>query len=153
MNILKALTIVTCLMTSTFSFADDTKIYDVRCWQTTNPQTLKPIQLEFRIYAKKDRWTSEYSDWAFAKVRYGKDHKDIDVKFNDTKEVQGVDGRPSHVRHYFTEIYQGKVNGRYTFDSQGANVWGLKYYAKNSKTPLSFEEAPNLLDSNADSCF
>lgn len=121
-----------------------TKLIDERCWQTTSPKTHKTVNLLFRLYAKND-------EWAFANVRYDENREAIPLTYKDTKEIQGVEGRPSHFRHYFNEMYQGKLTGKYTFDSQGANVWGFKYFPKNSNKPLVFKE--KFIGENISECF
>lgn len=85
-------------------------------------------------------------DWKGGYVKYCNQKDSIPVKHLSTKSLEDYDGRPSLFEHKFAEYYNGKLNGWYILQSQGAVVYGFKYKRKKDNRIIEFENEYNLDD-------
>lgn len=93
--------------------------------------TEKPIQLSFNVIDK---------EWSSAFVQYKNEEGGVLLKFLSEKTIEATNGKKPVIEYTFSEIINGKANGKYVIAIQENEVLYFYYLKKKSTVRISFEQ-------------
>lgn len=129
------ITILLFLLISTTNAEEHT-----RCFVSTNLKRPIYLQCTFDFNKKSGR------------VSYKNGSGSLPIRQLTSEELMRNEGRPSLFEYVWVEEIDGKENGRYIFEIQGANFYSFRYVKSSSGFTVSFKEYPKALSDSMCEC-